>query len=196
MASAVAERLGWRLIDNELIDEVAERAGLPAEKVARQQERAPSFIERLASVTAVQLPELFMSPTINEVAEEARLAQITGSVVDELANQGHCVLVGRASAAVCADRQDALLVRLVGTVETRLKHALELGVAAEDAEAVLNETDGNRARYHRQYYDRDWDDPTLYDLVLNTSRLGFDEATEVVVALAARRWGLTLGSVR
>ncbi len=190
VARLVAQRLDWRLIDNEIIDEVAERAGLPAEEVARQQERAPSFIERLASVTAVQLPELFMAPTINEVAEEARLAQITGSVVDELASDGRCVLVGRASAAVCADRQDALLVRLVGEHDVRLRHAIELGVASEAAEDTLRETDGNRARYHRQYYGRDWEDPVLYDAVLNTSRLGYEGAADVVVTLAARRWGL------
>ena len=191
VARLVADHLGWRLIDNELIDEVAKRAGLPAEEVARQQERAPSFIERLASVTAVQLPELFMAPTINEVAEEARLAQITGSVVDELANDGRLVLVGRASAAVCAGRQDAVLVRLVGDTEVRVRHAIELGVPAEQAEDTVRETDANRARYHRQYYGRDWEDPALYDMVLNTTRLGFEGAAEVVAALAVRRWGLT-----
>jgi cytidylate kinase len=54
----------------------------------------------------------------------------------------------------------------------------------------LKRTDKNRARYQREYYDRDWDDPANYDMVLNTGRLLFDGATSVIVARARERWGL------
>jgi cytidylate kinase len=59
-----------------------------------------------------------------------------------------------------------------------------LGCAPDKAAAVLDRTDRNRARYLREYYRRDWDDPVNYHLVLNTGVLGFEGATELIVARA------------
>ena len=60
----------------------------------------------------------------------------------------------------------------------------------EEAAPVTDETDKNRARYHRQHYQRDWSDPTHYHMVLNTAALGLDGAAEVIVARArAMGWG-------
>ncbi|HRP07345.1 MAG TPA: cytidylate kinase family protein, partial [Gemmatimonadales bacterium] len=82
VARLVADRLRWRLVDNQLVDEVARRAGLSAEDVAHRQERGPSFIERLARALATASPEL-MVPEDAELPEaaEVRLARITEQVV-------------------------------------------------------------------------------------------------------------------
>ena len=52
ISEQVAEALGWTVVDSTFIARVAERAGLPPEEVARHEERIPSFMERLARVTA------------------------------------------------------------------------------------------------------------------------------------------------
>ncbi len=95
VASRVAEALGWRLVDDELVDRVAERAGVSREEVAALEERAPTFIERLARLTALELPELFL-PTAEAVEEfgEGHLVKITRALVEELAAEGRCVVVG------------------------------------------------------------------------------------------------------
>jgi cytidylate kinase len=56
VAKRLAHALGWTLVDNELIDEVAKRVGLPPEEVAEREERAPSFIERLTRTLASAMP--------------------------------------------------------------------------------------------------------------------------------------------
>ena len=61
VAERLAQALGWTLVDNELIDEVAKRAGLAPEEVAEREERAPSFIERLSRTLASAMPE-FVAP--------------------------------------------------------------------------------------------------------------------------------------
>ena len=92
------------------------------------------------------------------------------------------MFVGRASAAVLARREDALHVRLVAGPEFRRRVAVEvMGVPEKDADAIVARRDVNRVRYHREYYARDCDDPRHYDLVLNTERLGFDGAADLVV---------------
>src|SRR4051812_425160 len=118
VAGRVAAILGWRLVDNELVERVAARAGLPAEDVARLEERGPSFIERLARSLVAATPELFSAggaATRGAVPEfhEADLVRITETVVAEIAAQGNVVFVGRATPAVLASERDAFHVRVV-----------------------------------------------------------------------------------
>lgn len=184
VARRVADALGWRVIDNELIEAVAQRAGLPAEEVAQREERAPSFVERLARLTAVQMPELFVAAApVGDPIDEAKLAKITSSVVAELAGSGRCVFVGRACAAVLAKRENAVHVRLVASREFRKRLAIEsLSLDEGDAQRQLAETDRARERYHREYHGRDVNDATHYDMMLNTERLGLEGAADLILA--------------
>ncbi|MDE2849761.1 MAG: cytidylate kinase-like family protein [Acidobacteriota bacterium] len=183
VAKLVADRLGWQLVGNALIDEVARRAGIPPEEVQAREDRPPSFVERLARVASAQLPDLFLpAPPIGQPIGEGNLVRVTRSVVCEIAAQGHCVFVGRASAAVLAWREDALHARLVAGAEFRRRVAVEvMGVPEKEAVTVVERRDANRIRYHREYYARDCDDPRHYDLVLNTERLGFPGAADQIV---------------
>jgi len=117
--------------------------------------------------------------------------RMTERLVAELGDEGRAVLVGRAAPAVLGQECDALHVKLVAPPAFRLEQACRrLSLAPKEAREVLKRTDKNRARYHREYYDRDWDDPANYDMVLNTGRLQFDGAAAVIVARARALWGL------
>ena len=61
VARSVAERLGWTLVDNDFIDRVADRAGLPPQEVADREETAPSLIDRLAQSLAATSPDVFVA---------------------------------------------------------------------------------------------------------------------------------------
>ena len=189
VAKRVADLLGWRLVDNELLERVAARTGISAEEMAGIEERTPSFIERLAQVLATSTPELF-PPTTGTVPElsEATLVRITEAVVEEAARTGRVVLVGRAAPAVLSRERDALHVKLVASKAFRTRATAErLGVDLKDAERVMLQTDAQRERYHREHYARDWADPVGYHIVLNTERLGYGGAAELIVAEAKRR---------
>ncbi len=186
IASSVATALGWRLVDNDLVDAVAARAGVSPQEVAEREERPSPFIERLARVTALELPELFL-PTADALQEhgESSFVRITRSLVEELAAQGRCIVVGRASAAVLARASDTLHVRIVAPRPFRVRRAMDLlGVEREEAARRLEATDSNRIRYHREYYHRDSNDAANYDIVLNTERLGVDGGARVILARA------------
>jgi len=186
VATEVAEALNWSVVDNEFIDRVAARAGMTHEEVAAREERVPSFIERLALTLATSSPELFPPATgTAEDPSEAKVVKITESLVAELAETGHVVLVGRAAPAVLGQRKGTLHVRLVAPEAFRVRVAVErLGLPPDEATATVHRIDRNRQRYHRQYYGRDWDDATNYDMVLNTGWLGFDGAAALIVARA------------
>ena len=56
-----------------------------------------------------------------------------------------------------------------------------LAVDEKAAARAIHDTDGRRARYHKSYYQRDWDDPVNYHLVLNTESLGYQGAADLIV---------------
>jgi cytidylate kinase len=194
VARRVAAGLGWRVVDNELVERVAAKAGVPASEVAEREERCATFIERLARTLAAATPEVFPPPeSAGSVGQlpEADLVRITEAVVHEIAAQGRVVLVGRAAPAVLAREQDALHVKLMAPRAFRIQVAVDrLGCTPAEAAARLDDTDRMRARYNKEHYRRDWHDPLNYHMVLNTGVLGFDGATEVILGRArALGWG-------
>jgi CMP/dCMP kinase len=188
VARRVAAALEWRVVDNELVEQVAARAGLSPERVAQREERVPTFVERLARSLAAATPEVFPPPdSAGAIIDmpEADLVKVTEVVVAEIAAQGRVVLVGRAAPAVLARERDALHVKLVAPRAFRIQvAAARLGCAAARAATILDDTDKMRSRYNREYYHRDWNDPVNFHMVLNTGMLGFDGATELVVGRA------------
>ena len=190
IAQLVARTLGWHLIDNQFVDEVARRAGLPTDEVAQREERAPGLLERLARTLAVASPELFITtaavPRVEE--DEATIVQLTERIIREAAGEGRAVLVGRGAQALLAQRPDALHVYVVASKPWRMKLAVDrLGVEPGSAEKVVDDTDRQRDQYVKTYYGRHRQDPTIYDLVLNAERLGFEGAAGLIVAEAKRR---------
>lgn len=186
VARRVAEMLGWSVVDNEFVDRIAARTGLPPEAVAAKEERVPGFLERFSRSAAIADPELLTpdAPPIPE-PDEARLVKLTRDLVAELAREGRKVVVGRAAAAVLAEAPDAVHARVVASRAFRIRYAIErLDVDPAKAGHAIDQRDRNYARYHREYYGRDWADPLNYHLVLNTERLGFERASALIVALA------------
>ena len=119
---------------------------------------------------------------------EKDLVRITEAVVAEIAAEGRVVLVGRAAPVVLARERNAIHVKLVASRGFRIKAAAErLSLDPKEAERVVQETDAQRQRYHREFYGRDWNDAVNYDMILNTERLGFDGATATLVSEARRR---------
>src|SRR5256885_244831 len=165
VARLVAAELRWEVIDNEFVDEVARRAGLPPDAVAQREERAPGLLERLARTLAAGSPELFIAtagiPRVQP--DEAAIVQQTERVIAEAAAHGRIVLVGRGAQAVLAQRPDALHVYVVAPKPWRMKLAVERlgagGGGAIPAPAVIN---GDSAwlmldtGLSRTGLDRDW----------------------------------------
>jgi len=190
IARLVAAALDWTVIDNEFVDEVARRAGVPAAEVALHDERAPGLLERLARTLAVASPEMFMTAAAAPRVErdEGTIVKVTERVIAEAAAHGRVVLVGRGAQALLAQRPDALHVYVVASKPWRMKLAVErLGVDPAAAERVVDDTDRRRDQYVKTYYGRHRHEVVNYDLVVNAERLGIEGAAQLIVAEARRR---------
>ena len=189
VARRVADRLQWRVADNEFVERVATRAGLTPDEVAVREERVPNFIERLAWALASASAELAV-PTgaTMEGLSEPLMVRVTESVVAEMAREGRVVLVGRGAAAILGERERTLHVQVVAPVGVRVERiAGRLGVPIDEAKKRVHESDARRSKYHKEYYGRDWADPVNYHMVINTGYLGLDGTADLVVREAGRR---------
>ena len=189
VARRVADRLQWRVADNEFVERVATRAGLTPDEVAVREERVPNFIERLAWALASASAELAV-PTgaTMEGLSEPLMVRVTESVVAEMAREGRVVLVGRGAAAILGERERTLHVQVVAPVGVRVERiAGRLGVPIDEAKKRVHESDARRSKYHKEYYGRDWADPVNYHMVINTGYLGLDGTADLIVREAGRR---------
>jgi cytidylate kinase len=191
VAQLVAKRLGWTVIDNEFVGEVAQRAGVAPEEVAAREERAPSLMERLAKTLAVSSPEMFVPGETTSEPDEEALIRITERVIAEAAAHGRVVLVGRGATAYLGTAQEAgnaVHAYVVAPRDVRIRTVMARLEAGEtEAAKTVDEIDAARGRYLERYYRRRRDDAANYHVVVNTSLLGYEGAADVIVEVATRR---------
>src|SRR2546430_11451412 len=127
VAQQVAAALAWTVIDNEVVDEVARRAGLAPATVAEHEERAPGLLERLARTLAVASPEMFITTDAVPQAEqdEATIVKLTERIIAEAAAHRRVGVVRRGAPGLPAQRPDALHVYLGAAQPWRLRLGLQ-----------------------------------------------------------------------
>src|SRR5689334_7917263 len=180
---AVADRLGVEFLDRAIPTRVADRLKVPLDDALAHDESLGDAIGRLVSTFAL-LPELAgaMAQAGYLAGEDYR--RETERLIKEHAGGG-AVILGRAGAVILRDEPNALHVRLDGPVERRVAQAMELeGLSQADAERLRKEGDRAREAYVRHFYNADAKDPSLYHLVIDSTRLPPETVVEIVVAAA------------
>lgn len=111
-----------------------------------------------------------------------QLRQHTVETIRRLAIQGNVILVGRGATAITAQLPHVVHVRLVAPLADRVRNfAAYHQLPPEKATRLVRETDERRRRYVRTYFETDTDDPTNYELIINTGRTGFEQAARMIV---------------
>src|SRR6185503_19879751 len=136
IAKLLGTRLGWAVVDNEFVELVSQKAGVPKPDVERLEERVPGLLERLAQALALASPEAFVTgetPTTGPSAED-EIHRFTQAVIAE-AGKHNVVLVGRGAQAYLAARDKVLHVFLAAPTEVRIGRTMErLRIERKEAE--------------------------------------------------------------
>ena len=110
--------------------------------------------------------------------------QAVRTVIKEWAEGGNIVIVGRAGQALLCDFPRCVHVRVVAPLQTRLERVMdEQKISAEAARAQIEASDRYRKNYLKRFYQVNWNDPELYDLVINTGRRSIEEAAKVICSM-------------
>ena len=189
IAARLAQRLGWRLIDHELIRQVARLLGESEVEVSRQDEHVEPFIVRLLEGARWLSPWTATAQSVSLEDEGARYHQTVSQVIETAYRTGEVVIVGRSSQVLLGPHRDVLHLRVVAPLEQRVSYvARREGRTPGDARKRIEQKDADRAHYLTEYYHQRPDDVHLYDLVINTGVLSLDDAVDLSL-LALQRKG-------
>jgi cytidylate kinase len=183
LAAVLGERLGWRVMDHELIHELALRLECEDAEVEALSEHPPSFFDRLAASAAVTAPEsAFHAAPWSTDAD--RLAAVTREVLLEAAGSPPLIVVGHGANCLFRDRPDVLRVRVTAPFDVRVHRVLErTGVPPAQAAAAVRHRDADRQHFLQRYYHTSVSDSCAYDLQINTGTVPLSAAAELVLAL-------------
>lgn len=178
----LATRLGWKLLDRELILELARRAHVQPSEVSQMDECPSSFFARLLKAFWLGDPYTWSGPAPG-VVDPDHIAELSAILIREAAKLGQCVIVGRGARCVLRERKDAFHVFVYGSRQEKLKRVQNRYPPHTECEATLDEFDRIRAAYIRRYYRCDWANRHLCNLMIN-SDAGIDWTVAVILSAA------------
>jgi cytidylate kinase len=200
----LARRMGAEFLDRQLVAAVATRAGLSLAEAEDLDERVPSRWQRLAAALSVGVPDPVTPPvpasfegdplTRTDLSAHDRLAALTRVVIEEAAERGNVVILGRGGAFILADHPEAVHVQLHADIESRVRSLVDrvAGLPVEEIpdgtrpdEASLRELcrtmDARRAEYIRRHFHADWLDARRYHLAIDGGRVPRETIVDLIL---------------
>ena len=167
---------GWHVFDREICEIIAEDPALQLSMDALMS-------EQLKSEFADFMDGLFLGRS-----EQYDLHKRTFQIVRLLASLGKVIIVGRAAACVTRDLPGGFHVRLVAPEPARVRWMMDkLKIGRDEAEKMIRRQEADRRTLLHTYFDRDVDDPLLYDAVWNAERCDPHEISRSVISILRRR---------
>lgn len=187
LGEVVAERLGFRRVDEEIILTAAANENLEPELLA-DAERRRSFVERIVERMAVGGIVDAVAGPLEVPPGGEQLRDAIREAIRETANEGSVVIVSHGAAMALAGLPGLLRVLVTASPEMRARRLAGDDVIAdlEELEHRIRESDKGRAAYFQQFYGIDEELPIHYDVVLNTTVLTLEDAAAIVVTAAGR----------
>ncbi len=181
IAQKLAERLGWKLWDQALTEEIARLARVNEAEVTRREERVDPLFYRLAKVFARGSFERSLPVSGLEGLDADRMVELMQRVMDQAASAGRSVIVGRGAPYFLREREDVFSVFIFAPLEEKLRRVKNTGKSEAKAVELISEIDRQRATFVKKYYDKDWPTRSLYHLMIN-SKVGDEAVIRVIMA--------------
>lgn len=167
----LAKRLGWRYVDRDMLVEAAKRYGVGEDKLTELDEKKPSLFERF------------------DVETRQYITVIQSALLDQ-AEQDNVVINSRGGQMLLRGISHVMRVFVIAPFELRVKRVMKKmagqaqeGVDIRTTVEMVRHSDREKHGWIRYLHDVDWNDPALYDLVLNTEKLTVDAGVEVIAGL-------------
>jgi len=182
IAQRLAERLGWKLWDRDLTEEIARVARVDHKAAERCDERCDPLLYRLFKVYARGSYErhLPVDSDSGGVFDTDRMVGILRKVVADVASRGNCVILGRGSPFILQDRPDAFHVFVFASAEEKIRRVMTLGKSEKEAAQLVEEIDAERAAFIRRYFGKVWPHRPLYNLMIN-SKFGDELVVDTIL---------------
>lgn len=171
----IADKLGWKFIDREIIEEVAKKSGLSEKFIEQSGEYANATSSLLFNLSMSNANNAFLN-LYNEIFNEQR------KIIRNAAEEGNCVIVGRCADYILRDRNDCLNVFVYSSTEKRIERITnEYNDDAKSPEKRLKEMDKKRRVYCQNFTGRDWGNVHNYHIAVNSGFYGIERSAEIIL---------------
>jgi len=198
IAKRLAEQLGWKLWDHEISTEIARRANVDHKIAARHDERVKSsLLNRLFRVYARGSYERALPLADPGDFNTDHMFAMLEKVVEEFAERGNCVIVGRGAPYFLRDRPDTFHVFIYAPEDEKVRRLKSIGQTEKESLRLIEEIDRERAEFIRHYFGKEWPYRPLYNLMLN-SKYGDEYVVETILqqVAALEKRPVTAGATR
>lgn len=175
LGERLAKELGIKLYDREFIRMAAQRSGIDEQYIAKNEQSIPSFwLKCILSKNSEQPVEASLSADDILFVAESRIVQ-------ELAAQEPCIIVGRCADFILKDHPKAVKVFCYSDLKSAVNRCVnEYGIPQEQAEAEIRRINRNRIHHYEYYTGQKWGEPHHYHLMLNTGNISLETACKLV----------------
>ncbi|MBR5260818.1 MAG: cytidylate kinase-like family protein [Oscillospiraceae bacterium] len=173
----VAKALGIPYYGREILEIAAKRNG-----------QTPEYIEHLEETASTSMFYSLMNAynrvahgEANVLSPEEMLLLTETEVINDLANEGPCVMIGRSAGCILKYREDVLRVFIYADDEVRMQRAVDAyGDDPKEVAAILRQYDKQRSNFYNFNYNLDWGDKAGYHLCLDSGKLGYENCVSII----------------
>jgi cytidylate kinase len=181
IATRLAQALDWRLVDHEVVTQIAQRLGVEVEDAAAHDEQAESWVVQFLSTMQTVGPMVALPSNLSFPPDDAAYTRALRDVVHGAVLAGQTVIVGRGSQIILAKRRDTLHVRVVAPLDMRVSYVAQReDLTPAAAQQRIQQKDLQRRRYLWTTYRHAPDEAGLYDITLNTAVLDLDSCVNLI----------------
>ncbi len=141
--------------------------------------------EKPAAISIIQKGDEVISKTL----DEEKCLSVIQTVINSLAGRGNAVIVGRGGQAILKHKVGVLHVRIIAPLTDRIERIMKTkALTKEAAQKLIEDHDRASAEYLHRFYGISWDDPAIYDIILNTWKMDQNTAAEIIASAASKKW--------
>ncbi|MCD6280602.1 MAG: cytidylate kinase-like family protein [Deltaproteobacteria bacterium] len=184
LAKELSEGLGYEYFDKKLVIELAKQME-SSEGVVRSYEVGKS-ISMFRFISRYMTEEIVKNILMNKkgYVDDSCYLEALQNLMNDLADRGDVVIVGRGGQCILKDRPDVVHVRLIAPLEYKKKHLMQrFGYTDKEAANLIEMREENSAQFVKKMFSSYWNDPTLYHVTINLGTVPKDKAIEIIKGL-------------
>jgi len=186
LGKMIAKELGYTFADEDIVKMVAKEANVSPHWVETVEKEAGGKLSRIVTkMVSKPLVERILKDERGYIDEEMYLDYLV-LIIAQIADEGDVIILGRGSQYILDDHPDACHILLINDFENRAKFMMEnYDLSQAKAEQIVSREDKRRMNLYRKLGKSDYDDSSLYHLVLNMGRINLEQALKLVCNLVA-----------
>ena len=184
IATELAQKLGVKLVDRQILSDLAKKVEIPEEELTKMERKKPTFWERVTYYYR-NSPAMISTPSVDLMGlTSSQLYKEQVDIMRSIAEEESCVVVGRLGFEVFKDHPNHISIFMFSDIEDRILKVMEMyAISRAEAQKQIKKVDEAREEFTREFTGKERNDATNYDLAINVSTWGEQGTLDLIMSL-------------